>query len=243
MKPIFYFINEGKYTKIILIGITIIIISLILKKIFNRSDNTTTQHKIQNKYTLADLKSNDDLEFKVNTYQRNLQKEVSRSIQIIQEEKNKGLIKKSTVWMNHFQEYTDLLNKLDKNLQYENSRRLNEDKFHKYTNLHFRSHISGIFAYECYIEAKSTRDEIGQILVNIGKKKIRVTPAEKKQLYETKDICVKTTRYLYKQMIAIENDTGKFRDKIRDECGSKGRSWYDRLQRNKNMVKKIRSMY
>ena len=79
---------------IILIGITIIIISLILKKIFNRSDNTTTQHKIQNKYTLADLKSNDDLEFKVNTYQRNLQKEVSRSIQIIQEEKNKGLIKK-----------------------------------------------------------------------------------------------------------------------------------------------------
>lgn len=127
MKPIFYFVNEGKYIKIALIAITIIIISLILKKIFN----TTKQHKIQNKYTLADLKSNDDLEFKVNTYQRNLQKEVSRSIQIIQEEKNRGLIKKSTVWMNHFQEYTDLLNKLDKNLQYENARRLNEDKFHK----------------------------------------------------------------------------------------------------------------
>lgn len=52
-------------------------------------------------------------------------------------------------------------------------------------------------------------------------------------MYDVKDTCVKTTRYLYDRMVAIQNKTGILRDKIRDECGSRGKEWYNKIQRNK----------
>ena len=124
-------------------------------------------------------------------------------------------------------------NTLYKNLEYENARKLNKDKFHRYTSLHFRSVILGNLAYKDYIDSKRVRDEIGQLLVDIGKKKVQVTAAEKKELYDVKDTCVKTTRYLYDRMIAIQSKTGELRDKIRDECGSRGKAWFDKIQKNK----------
>ena len=77
------------------------------------------------------------------------------------------------------------------------------------------------------------RDEISDLLVTIGKKQIQVVAAEKKELYDVKDTCVKTTRYLYDRMVAIQNKTGILRDKIRDECGSRGKEWYNKIQKNK----------
>lgn len=77
------------------------------------------------------------------------------------------------------------------------------------------------------------RDEISDLLVAIGKKQIQVSAAEKKELYDVKDTCVKTTRYLYDRMVAIQNKTGILRDKIRDKCGSRGKEWYNKIQRNK----------
>lgn len=56
---------------------------------------------------------------------------------------------------------------------------------------------------------------------------------KKKELYDVKDTCVKTTRYLYDRMVAIQNKTGILRDKIRDECGSRGKEWYNKIQKNK----------
>ena len=52
-------------------------------------------------------------------------------------------------------------------------------------------------------------------------------------MYDVKDTCVKTTRYLYDRMIAIQSKTGELRDKIRDECGSRGKAWFDKIQKNK----------
>lgn len=124
-------------------------------------------------------------------------------------------------------------NTLYRNLEYENSRRLNKDRFHRYTSLHFRSVILGNLAYKDYMDSKKVRDEISKLLVDIGKKKVQVTPTEKRELYDVKDTCVKTTKYLYDRMIAIQNKTGMLRDKIRDECGSRGKEWFNKIQRNK----------
>lgn len=82
---------------------------------------------------------------------------------------------------------------LNKNLEYENQRRLANDKFHRYTSLHFRSFIMSNIAYSDYIDSKKVRDEISNLLVAIGKGEVRVSPHDKKELYNIKDVCVKTT--------------------------------------------------
>lgn len=98
--------------------------------------------------------------------------------------------------------------------------------------MHYRSVILGNLAYEDYIDSKKIRDEISGVLVLIGKGEIKISSEEKVKLYTIKDISVKTTRYLYKRMISIRKNTGFLRDKIRDECGPRGRKWYDKNRRN-----------
>ena len=85
-----------------------------------------------------------------------MRKELSKNKQIIQKAKNKGYIKANTTWTERFQELTDVSNTLYKNLEYENARKLNKDKFHRYTSLHFRSVILGNLAYKDYWKEKST---------------------------------------------------------------------------------------
>ena len=60
--------------------------------------------------------------------------------------KKKGYIKANTAWTERFQELTEVSNTLYKILEYENARKLNKDKFHRYTSLHFRSVILGNLA-------------------------------------------------------------------------------------------------
>lgn len=225
MNTIFSFIYERKYIGLALI-VTIIIIAIL---VFSRK-----RSKLKKVYTLENCKSYEDLQFKLDTHQNNLKREISKNKQIIQKAKSKGYIKASIAWTERFQELTNVSNTLYKNLEYENARKLNKNKFHRYTSLHFRSVILGNLAYKDYLDSKKVRDEIGQLLVDIGKKKIQVTATEKKELYDIKNMCVKATRYLYDRMIAIQNKTGQLRDKIRDECGSRGKVWFDKIQKNKN---------
>ena len=143
-------------------------------------------------------------------------------------------IKASTAWTERFQELTNVSYTLNKNLEYENQRRLANDKFHRYTSLHFRSFIMSNIAYSDYIDSKKVRDEISNLLVAIGKGEVRVSPHDKKELYNIKDVCVKTTKCLYERMVSIQTKTGILRDKIRDECGKRGIEWYKKNINNKN---------
>ena len=72
-----------------------------------------------------------------------------------------------------------------------------------------------------------------ELLVSIGKGLVRISSTEKRELYNIKDTCVKTTKYLYDRMVSIQEKTGKLRDKIRDECGQRGKEWYKKNQDNK----------
>lgn len=234
MNTVLEFIYERKYIEIVIIVAVIIFIVFILSKKRNKSKIKTNRAKSKKEYTLEDCKSYEDLEFKIDAYQNNLKKELSKNKQIIQNAKNKGYIKANIVWTERFQELTDISNTLYKNLEYENARKLNKDKFHRYTSLHFRSFILGNLAYKDYMDSKKVRDEIGQLLVDIGKKKVQVTAAEKRKLYDVKDTCVKTTKYLYDRMIAIQSTTRKLKYKIRDECGSRGKAWFKKIEKNKN---------
>lgn len=237
MNIIFELIVERKYIGIIavLIGVAIVIIAVLVStnKKRTRLRRKANYNKSKKSSILEECKSNEDLEFKLDTYQSNLKNELSKNKQIIQKAKNQGYIKANTTWTERFQELTDVSNTLYRNLEYENAQKLNKDKFHRYTSLHFRSVIVGNLAYEDYIDSKKVRDEISDLIVAIGKKQVQVTPAEKKELYEVKDTCVETTRYLYNRMVEIQTMTKQLKMKIHDECGVRGKEWYEKIERNK----------
>ena len=205
---------------ILLLVIIIVIRSNAKTKKKRRGGKAKTPKKT---YTVRDCISSDDLQFKIDTYQKELDDELEKSKKLIQEAKKKGYIKASTAWTDRFHELTNVSNTLNRNLEYENSRKLAADKFHRYTSLHFRSVILGNIAYTDYIASKKVRDEIGELLVSIGKGQVRTSSTEKRELYNIKDTCVKTTKYLYDRMVSIQEKTGKLRDKIRDECGQRGK--------------------
>lgn len=215
---------------ILLLVIIIVIRSNAKTKKKRRGGKAKTPKKT---YTVRDCISSDDLQFKIDTYQKELDDELEKSKKLIQEAKKKGYIKASTAWTDRFHELTNVSNTLNRNLEYENSRKLAADKFHRYTSLHFRSVILGNIAYTDYIASKKVRDEIGELLVSIGKGQVRISSTEKRELYNIKDTCVKTTKYLYDRMVSIQEKTGKLRDKIRDECGQRGKEWYKKNQENK----------
>ena len=188
--------------------------------------------------TLNDCISEEDLSFQIDDRQKALEQELSKSREKIAEAKRKGYIKASVTWTERFDRFTEVSNTLYKNLEYENSKKLVQSKFHRYTSLHFRSMLLGDLAHQDYMESKKIRDEIGGLLVEIGKKKVTVSRADKAELYQIKDTCVKTTKYLYDRMVKVQLQTRKLKEKIRDECGARGREWYDKLESNKQRNRK-----
>lgn len=223
--------NRGLVWGVVFLIVLLVII--FLKKYNIKKKRKHARFSKKNTYTVKDCISNEDLQFKIDSYQKKLENELEKNKRLIQEAKQKGYIKASTEWTERFQELTKVSNTLNKNLEYENSRRLINDKFHRYTNLHFRSVIMGNLAYSDYIDSKKVRDEINKLLVAIGKKQVRVTASEKRELYNIKDTCVETTKYLYERMVSIQDNTGTLRDKIRDECGGRGNEWYRKITMNK----------
>ena len=232
--------NTLKNTLFDTIGMVIVAVIIIFLIIILFSSNKKKKHSIpknhrnNTSYTIQDCKSTDDLQFKIDTYQKKLEIELEKNKELIQNAKRKGYIKASTAWTERFQELTNVSYTLNKNLEYENQRRLANDKFHRYTSLHFRSFIMSNIAYSDYIDSKKVRDEISNLLVAIGKGEVRVSPHDKKELYNIKDVCVKTTKCLYERMVSIQTKTGILRDKIRDECGKRGIEWYKKNINNKN---------
>lgn len=205
----------------------------------NNTSNTNTSNYATNMqrrstHSLKDCISYDDLRYNIDTKQRQLEAQVEKNKQLVEEAKRQGYLTVSTAWMNRFNQLVEVSNTLNQNLIYENQRRLQNDKFHRYTDLHFRSMIMGNLAYEDYLEAKKGRDQISDVLVDIGKKKTHVSHSEKERLYQIKDMFKESTSFLYNRMTSINNETGKLRDKIGRECGERGRNWRNERMKGRN---------
>lgn len=218
----------------VLVSLFILLICILILMWLNRKRKLSQRYIKRRTYTLQDCKSSEDLKIELDAYRNNLQKELSENKQRLQEARRKGYIRADIAWTERIQELAEVSDTLYKNLEYENSKRLNADRFHRYTDLHFRSIILGNIAYDDYKAAKKVRDEVNEILVAIGKGEIRVRKDEKKELYEIKDTCVNTTKYLYDRMISIQNKTSILREKIGSECGERGKVWYRNNQKSRH---------
>ena len=169
--------------------------------------------------------SSDDIQYRIDAASQELEKRVEKSRELVEAAKRQGYITVSTAWMDRFNQMVEVSNTLNQNLIYENQRRLQNDKFHRYTSLHYRSMLMGDLAHQDYLEAKKGRDQIGDLLVAIGKKQVKVSQAEKTNYYQIKDAFKESTSFLYERMKGINNHTAELRDKIGRECGERGAQW------------------
>lgn len=110
--------------KIFLIMILIILL-IIFITLCKKKESGSTPPIPPKKYTIKDCISKDDLEFKIDTYQKSIEEEFRKNKKIIQEAKKKGYIKANIEWINRFEELNRVSYTLEKNLEYENNRKLN----------------------------------------------------------------------------------------------------------------------
>lgn len=102
--------NTLKNTLFDNIGMVIVAVIIIFLIIILFSSNKKKKHSIpknhrnNTSYTIQDCKSTDDLQFKIDTYQKKLEIELEKNKELIQNAKRKGYIKASTAWTERFQE-------------------------------------------------------------------------------------------------------------------------------------------
>ena len=230
--------------------IFVVIIVIIVIGIFLAHNNTDDDHRVttyntnasnnnsyvprRSTHSLQDCISYDDLHYNIDAKQRQLEAQVEKNKRLVEDAKRQGYLTVSTAWMNRFNQLVEVSNTLNQNLIYENQRRLLNDKFHRYTSLHFRSMIMGNLAHEDYLEAKQGRNQISDVLVAIGQKKIHVSQSEKERLYQLKDMFKESTAFLYNRMTSINHETCELREKIGRECGERGRKWRDERMKGRN---------
>lgn len=107
--------NTLKNTLFDNIGMVIVAVIIIFLIIILFSSNKKKKHSIpknhrnNTSYTIQDCKSTDDLQFKIDTYQKKLEIELEKNKELIQNAKRKGYIKASTAWTERFQELTNVL--------------------------------------------------------------------------------------------------------------------------------------
>lgn len=122
--------------------------------------------------------------------------------------------------------------RLEGKLQQHMAQRLETSSFHYYTQLHFDSMLAADQRHQMYKEACGALDEVGRVIVAIGKGTIRVSKQEKDELYKLKD-GIKASRDAHlANTRLLNNQTHAFKEKIRSECGERGREWADARERN-----------
>lgn len=229
---------------IAIVFIVFIIIVLLSNKQSNNKKKTLTSSRPQNQPSInrqisqrkeyRDLVDAEDLRFKADSYQSRINEELRTSKSKILDAQRKGYIKANTAWTNRLQEFNDVSTSLYRNLQYENSKKLSVAKFRRYTSLHFRCVLLGNLAYEDYMKSKAVREEIKNLLIDYKKRKVRLSKKEAEEMYKLKNDCITTTKFLFDRMVQIQNQAGILRDKIRDECGERGKEWYKKNRENRH---------
>lgn len=125
--------------------------------------------------------------------------------------------------------------RLEKDLEARIRARIDQARFEEYVELHRRSRIIADKRYALYARAKRGLDDIGSLLVAIGKGEVKVTKAQKKELYACKD-AIKATKNAHLANVRLLNSqTHSLKEKIRSECGVRGRKWAQGVDKRARM--------
>ena len=153
----------------------------------------------------------------------------SATIRSVEQTKNLNI---DLSWIANLQSNLETANTLKKNLEIQERTRLNQSKFHYYTSLHFRSMIAADFVHAEYDKAATSLNQIGKVIVSVAKKEIRVSNDQYNELIATKDLVKKARDLLLNYVQELNHKTHSFKIKIRDECGDRGREWFDKMDKH-----------
>lgn len=192
-------------------------LSVQIKKLYDPADYTVTSSP-QQKQFISD----------VNAYQRTRKK----TLRPIQSSSGTEIISFDFSWSDDLPELMKVSEVLYSNAQMNCNRRLESERFQYYIGLHFRSFTAADLCHDkiqeicftCYNQVNLTLKRL-----NDRSDPLRVSKEDYNQIVRIKDSIKGLIAFLEKRRDELNKQTGILRDKIRDECGTGGRKWYDKI--------------
>lgn len=134
-------------------------------------------------------------------------------------------------WSNNLYDLLEATEIVYTNAQMNCNSTLVRERFSYYINLHYRSFTAADLCHAKLQEIYKARNNINGLLTNLTDKSnpLRVSEADFQQLVRARNSLNDLCRFLENRRDSLNVQTGTIRDKIRDECGSKGKQWYDSL--------------
>ncbi|RGC49195.1 hypothetical protein [Absiella sp. AM29-15] len=211
---------KKEYIVITFMLIVIFLVLMIILKVYKK-------YKI--KKVIRKCKSKQDLKIKrYDSEITKINKQLNYSKDIIRKAEIKGYITVNNAWRKRFNDLNELSNILQANLEYEIKKHLEKSKFHRYTNLHFRCMLLGNQAYDDYKVSKKQQKDLLKAINQLEKKNKKVKNKELQEYKKLAKLLGEASQKLYEEMVELQTNTAKLRDKIRDECGKRGREWYEK---------------
>ena len=135
-------------------------------------------------------------------------------------------------WSENLAELLEATEVVYTNAQMNCNRRLVSERFDYYINLHYRSFTAADLCYAkreeilpCYIQVKKVLDRLKD-----RNDPLRVDKESYNQLVQLRNTMGSICALLKERVGTLNHQTKVLKDKIRDECGQRGRAWYDRLE-------------
>lgn len=209
-----------------------------------RSSRSATQTTTQTRrrITVSDVNrwaSDDDLKYELSQAQARLAKQIRTNSALLQRAAKAAEVRVSQETIDAYARMGEASENLERNIAHELREHHGARKFERYCSLHYRSAQAAACMY----------DEVGQIQQAIngidrlirsggrgnrgsggGRNGAGVANVSVRDLRAAKAIYVELRRTLLERKNELFVQTAQLRDKIRDECGERGRQWYARLQ-------------
>lgn len=155
---------------------------------------------------------------------RNFQKEQYRGRSFRASEKD---IHIDLSWSKDLAELLEQTNVVYSNAQMNCNRPLLSERFSYYCGLHYRSFTAADLCYAKKQEILPHERQLRSLVKDIQEKKLYVDPQTKQTLISLRNKTGDIIALLGKRTDQLNHQTGMLRDKIRNECGERGKIWYN----------------
>lgn len=134
-------------------------------------------------------------------------------------------------WSENLAELLEATEIVYSNAEMNCNRRLLSERFDYYINLHYRSFTAADLCHAKLEEIRPHDADIRRIISRLNDRNdfLRVDKNTYDQLISLRNTTGDICNLLKQRRDRLNQQTGIIRDKIRDECGQRGRDWYNRL--------------
>lgn len=135
-------------------------------------------------------------------------------------------------WSENLAELLEATEIVYSNAEMNCNRRLVSERFDYYINLHYRSFTAADLCHAKLEEILPYDTEIRRIISRLNDRNdfLRVDKNTYDQLISLRNTTGDICNLLKQRRDRLNQQTGIIRDKIRDECGQRGKDWYTRLR-------------